>query len=74
LKGVPDGAFMYFVHSFYAEPKEKKMIVAATAYGRSFPSVLWNGRRLWATQFHPEKSQIWGLKILGNFLRAASTC
>ncbi len=74
LDEVPDGAFMYFVHSFYAEPKEKKMIAAETAYGRHFPSVLWNGRQLWATQFHPEKSQRWGLRILENFLRAASTC
>ena len=74
LQGVPERAFMYFVHSFYGQPEEKRMIVATTWYGRSFPSILWNGRQLWATQFHPEKSQRWGLKILENFLRVVSTC
>ena len=68
LEGVPDGAFMYFVHSFYAQPEERKMIAAVTEYGNRFPSVVWNGRRLWATQFHPEKSQKWGLKIVNNFI------
>ena len=74
LRGVPEGVFMYFVHSFYAEPKEKKVIVSTTRYGRSFPSIVWNGERLWATQFHPEKSQKWGLKILKNFLEVVSSC
>ena len=74
LTGVPEGAFMYFVHSFYAEPKERRMIVSTTQYGCRFPSMVWNGRRLWATQFHPEKSQRWGLKILENFLKVVSQC
>ncbi|MBI3615225.1 MAG: imidazole glycerol phosphate synthase subunit HisH [Candidatus Omnitrophica bacterium] len=74
LAGIPDGAFMYFVHSFYAEPKGSEMIVSTTRYGRRFPSIVWNGERLWATQFHPEKSQRWGLKILENFLKVVSSC
>ncbi len=72
LQGVSKGAFVYFVHSFYAQPEEEKMIVATTEYGRRFPSVVSNGARLWATQFHPEKSQKWGLKILRNFISAAA--
>ncbi len=74
LRGIPDGAFMYFVHSFYADPENKETMLGATRYGRRFPSVLWDGRNLWATQFHPEKSQRWGLKLLKNFLEAVSSC
>lgn len=72
LKGVPDGAFLYFVHSFYADPESRGCVAARTEYGRRFPSVLWDGQRLWATQFHPEKSQKWGLTILRNFLKECS--
>lgn len=72
LRGVPDGAFMYFVHSFYADPEDGSVVAARTDYGRRFPSVVWDGGRVWATQFHPEKSQKWGLKILNNFLEACS--
>ena len=68
LAGLPDGAFMYFVHSFYAEPGDRSLVAARTGYGRSFPSVVWDGGHIWATQFHPEKSQKWGLRILRNFL------
>ena len=68
LRGVPDGAFMYFVHSFYAVPDDRSLVAARTGYGSYFPSVVWDGWRTWATQFHPEKSQKWGLKILENFL------
>ncbi len=68
LAGVPEGVFMYFVHSFFAAPESPEMVVATTTYGSRFPSVISNGGRLWATQFHPEKSQKWGLRILKNFL------
>lgn len=74
LSGVPCGSFMYFVHSYYGQPLQKKYVAATTEYGRTFPSILWNGASLWATQFHPEKSQKWGLRILKNFLRLASSC
>lgn len=69
LAGIPDGAFMYFVHSFYAVPGDRSLVAARTGYGRMFPSVVWDGGRIWATQFHPEKSQKWGLRILSNFLK-----
>ena len=72
LNGIPDGAFMYFVHSFYADPRDPGTVLGATRYGCRFPSVLWNGGRLWATQFHPEKSQKWGLRLLKNFLEVSS--
>ena len=68
LRDVPDGAFLYFVHSYYADPADRGVAAARTTYGRSFPSILWDGDRVWATQFHPEKSQRWGLRILRNFL------
>lgn len=70
LWGVPSGAFMYFVHSYYADPEGGQGVAAETEYGLRFPSVLWDGGRVWATQFHPEKSQRWGLRILRNFLDA----
>jgi len=73
LADVPDGAFMYFVHSFYAEPGDRSLVAARTGYGRAFPSVVWDGGRIWATQFHPEKSQKWGLRILKNFLSIQET-
>lgn len=72
LRGVPDGSFMYFVHSFCAVPADPRVVSAETEYGEKFASVLWNGERLWATQFHPEKSQKWGLKVLENFLKVNS--
>ncbi|MDO8730110.1 MAG: imidazole glycerol phosphate synthase subunit HisH [Candidatus Omnitrophota bacterium] len=73
LAGIPDGAFMYFVHSFYAVPGDRYLVAARTGYGRMFPSVVWDGGRIWATQFHPEKSQKWGLRILKNFLSIQET-
>lgn len=73
LGGIPDGCFMYFVHSFYAEPGDRSLVAARTGYGRKFPSVVWDGGRTWATQFHPEKSQKWGLRILKNFLSIQET-
>lgn len=72
LRGIPDGAFMYFVHSFYADPRDPAVVSAKTDYGCPFPAVVWDGGRLWATQFHPEKSQRWGMRILKNFLKESS--
>ncbi len=69
LRDVPNGAFMYFVHSYYADSDNPACVAAKTRYGGWFPSVVWDGANVWATQFHPEKSQKWGLKILDNFLR-----
>lgn len=67
LAGIPDGAFTYFVHSYYAEPTDARVVVACTDYGKEFASVLWRDN-LYATQFHPEKSQAHGLRILRNFV------
>lgn len=67
LKGIPDGAYTYFVHSYYAVPADPQVVVAQTDYGTSFASVLWRDN-LYATQFHPEKSQAYGLHILQNFV------
>ena len=64
---VPDGSFFYFVHSYYADPQGADMIAATTDYGRPFVSAVWRDN-LYATQFHPEKSQRLGLQLLSNFL------
>ena len=74
LSGIPEGAFMYFVHSYVAQPEDRSVVSAETEYGGRFPSVLWDGGHLWATQFHPEKSQRWGLKLLKNFLATEAAC
>jgi glutamine amidotransferase len=66
LEGIPDGAFTYFVHSYYAVPEASDVVVASTEYGLDFASVLWRDN-LYATQFHPEKSQTYGLRLLRNF-------
>ena len=68
LKGVPDRAWMYFVHSYYPAPRDKAIIAASTDYGIDFASMVWKDN-IYATQFHPEKSQGWGLKILENFVK-----
>ena len=66
LDGLPEHVYTYFVHSYYAIPAEPAVVVASTDYGVEFASVLWRDN-LYATQFHPEKSQTWGLRILRNF-------
>ena len=66
LNGLPDRVYTYFVHSYYAVPAEPAIVAASTDYGIEFASVLWRDN-LYATQFHPEKSQSWGLRILRNF-------
>lgn len=68
LKNIPDGAWMYFVHSYYVAPKDKNIIAATTDYGIDFASMVWQDN-IYATQFHPEKSQKTGIKILENFVR-----
>ena len=66
-QGVPDGAYFYFVHSFYARPSEPRHSVGETDYGTRFTSAL--GRdNIFATQFHPEKSAEHGLALYRNFL------
>jgi imidazole glycerol-phosphate synthase subunit HisH len=68
FKNLPDSASVYFVHSYYVEPKDESVIATTTDYGRPFVSSIWRDN-LMATQFHPEKSQKVGLQILANFAR-----
>ena len=69
LEGVPDNAYAYFVHSYFAKPANQTDVVANTEYGVEFPSIL-ERKNIFATQFHPEKSAETGLTILRNFVRA----
>jgi imidazole glycerol-phosphate synthase subunit HisH len=66
LEGIADDTFFYFVHSYYGVPEDKSVIAIETEYGHSFCAAVWRDN-LFATQFHPEKSQAEGLKILKNF-------
>ena len=63
---VPDGSFVYFVHSYYVVPDDPAVIATETGYGQSFCSSIWRDNVM-ATQFHPEKSQAVGLQMLKNF-------
>ena len=65
--GVPDGAWFYFVHSFYAEPREARYSAGETVYGPRFTSAVARDN-IFATQFHPEKSAAHGLALYRNFL------
>ncbi len=68
LEGVNDHSYVYFVHSYYPQPSDPKVIVATTDYGVRFASVVAK-KNIFATQFHPEKSSKTGLTILKNFVR-----
>lgn len=70
FKGIPDGGFFYFVHSYYVVPDDEGIVAATTEYGRRFTSILWRDN-LFACQFHPEKSQTLGLQLLKNFASLA---
>jgi imidazole glycerol-phosphate synthase subunit HisH len=70
LSGVDEGEFVYFVHSFYVVPEDQSLVATTTPYGDSFASSIATDH-LFACQFHPEKSQTIGLRILGNFARFA---
>ena len=65
--GIPDGAHFYFVHSYYCDLTDADAVAATTEYGTSVTAVVERGR-LSATQFHPEKSGAYGLRIYRNFL------
>lgn len=68
LAGVPEGSFFYFVHSFYVETANESDCVATTDYGLDFTSIAGDDR-VFGVQFHPEKSQAHGLRLLDNFAR-----
>ncbi len=71
--GLPSaGESFYFVHSYHCRPADRSLVLAECDYGGPFCAAIGRGR-VFATQFHPEKSQAVGLKIYGNFVRIAST-
>jgi glutamine amidotransferase len=67
FKGLPQGSFVYFVHSFYLEAGDRSDVAATTEYGVSIDAAVEHGN-LFACQFHPEKSERVGMQILENFL------
>jgi imidazole glycerol-phosphate synthase subunit HisH len=68
MEGIPDHSYFYFVHSYYVEPAEKGDVIAMTDYHIDYASIVGRGH-VWGIQFHPEKSQDMGLRILRNFSR-----
>ncbi len=70
LQGIPSGSYVYFVHSFFPKPDDSTLAATETTYGESFASSVWRDN-VFATQFHPEKSQAVGLRLLKNFVALA---
>ena len=68
LKGLYEGEYAYFNHSFYCAAKHPQDVIASTDYGVHFASAVQN-ENLFGVQFHPEKSQQVGLQVLANFLQ-----
>ena len=66
MAGVPEGSFFYFVHSYYVDTASEDDCVATTDYGLDYTSIAGSGR-VFGVQFHPEKSQAHGLRLLDNF-------
>ena len=67
LKDIVDDSYVYFCHSYYPKPLDSKTIACTTDYGIDFASVIWQDN-IYGVQFHPEKSQKVGLKIVENFV------
>ena len=70
ISGIPDEANFYFVHSYYADLEDTSLVAGTTEYNMTFCSILIKGN-LVATQFHPEKSGEYGLRMYANFLNMA---
>jgi imidazole glycerol-phosphate synthase subunit HisH len=70
--GIPDGAYFYFVHSYYVVPDAPDVVAGTTDYGVTFPSVVIQGNAI-GTQFHPEKSGDLGLRLYDNFVRLCAS-
>jgi len=70
-RGVVNGSYVYFVHSFFPKPTDASIVATRTNYGDTFASSVWKDN-VFATQFHPEKSQTVGLQMLKNFASLAS--
>jgi imidazole glycerol-phosphate synthase subunit HisH len=67
-KDLAESSFVYFVHSYYAKPASTDIVLATTDYEIEFPAIV-HTKNVWATQFHPEKSQHVGERLLDNFAR-----
>ncbi|MGH7940670.1 MAG: imidazole glycerol phosphate synthase subunit HisH [Limisphaerales bacterium] len=70
FRGIDSGSYVYFVHSFFPKPEDQAIVAARTEYGETFASAIWRDN-VFATQFHPEKSQETGLRLLRNFAELA---
>jgi glutamine amidotransferase len=70
LVDIPDNAFFYFVHSYFCEADDRAVVIGETDYGALYPSVVAR-ENICGVQFHPEKSQAAGLRLLANFARGA---
>lgn len=70
-RGITNGSHVYFVHSFFPKPVDDSIVATRTDYGGSFASSVWKDN-VFATQFHPEKSQAVGLRLLENFVKLAN--
>jgi imidazole glycerol-phosphate synthase subunit HisH len=70
FRGIPSGSYVYFVHSFFPMPADPSIVATRTTYGDTFASSVWRDN-VFATQFHPEKSQKIGLQLLQNFVGLA---
>jgi glutamine amidotransferase len=70
FRGIGEGSYVYFVHSFFPKPADPSIVAARTNYGETFASSVWR-ENVFATQFHPEKSQKVGLQLLKNFVEIA---
>jgi glutamine amidotransferase len=70
FRGVENGSYVYFVHSFFPRPADSSVVATRTSYGETFASSAWQDN-VFATQFHPEKSQKVGLQLLKNFVELA---
>ena len=69
--GISEGSHVYFVHSFYPQPADPTIVATHTNHGETFASSVWRDN-VFATQFHPEKSQSVGLQLLRNFVALAA--
>lgn len=69
-RGIESGSYVYFVHSFFPRPEDPALVATRTTYGETFASSIWKDN-VYATQFHPEKSQTIGLQLLRNFVSLA---
>lgn len=68
LRDVQNDAYVYFCHSYYPAPSDQNLVAASTDYGMDFAALVWK-ENLFGVQFHPEKSQAVGLKIMENFVK-----